>query len=85
MSSINWTDVADYARGSCNSDADIAAAFEMSQEDEDRIGEILFDEHELVVCEQCGWWHDLGEVGNCPTGEHEQMCDNCCDDQGGHE
>lgn len=78
---VNWAEVADYANGSCNSEADIAAAFDMEQADEDRIGEVLHDEYDLAVCNQCGWWCELGTVGNCPTGECEQTCDDCCDDQ----
>lgn len=75
-----WNEVADYVQGSCHSDAEISAAFQMTPDIEDLIGEKMF-ERDYVVCDQCGWWIEVGEMSDNP--EFEQTCTDCEDDQHG--
>lgn len=70
---LNWCEVAEYAQGTCKSEADIAATFGMTQADEDRISRELA-EFDLTLCLGCGWWVETYEMGEV---DGEEYCSDC--------
>jgi len=68
---IDATDVADYALGTCNSEAEIAEHFDIEEED---VIDLLLDAN-VERCPGCDWWHEAGELVN-DDGELVG-CDQC--------
>lgn len=75
---VNWDEVAEYVQGTSHSDAAIAAAFEMTQAEEDEIGSKMLD-YNMERCDAgCGWWFESHEFHEQTNGEF--VCTDCSDD-----
>lgn len=51
---------------------------------DDKLNEDDLNEHdldyifsEIFLCEQCGWWCEIGEMSSC---EDEDQCEDCYDE-----
>ena len=62
--------VADYALGTCRSNAEIADRFDL---DIDEVEEVLLDAN-IERCSLCGWWYESGEL--TPDEDTEEYSDD---------
>jgi hypothetical protein len=73
----NWDEIADYAQGTCKADYEIAAEFNLSDSDADKLHEELND-RDVVHCGGCGWWCEMSEMeGDSGDGER---CGDCTEE-----
>lgn len=76
MAEPNWVEIAEYVRGTPHSEFAIAATFELSEADADRVGEKV-NEHDVFNClEGCGWWYYGDEMYSA------DLCRECAEEQG---
>lgn len=72
----DWAEIAEYARGTPQSEAEIAATFELSDEHELEVGEKINEEGVFNCVEGCGWWYSEDEMHN------GDLCRECAEEQG---
>lgn len=69
---INWSDIANYANGTCLSVEEIKAHYseELVGIDNETIESKIEDE-EVVRCENCGWFVEVSET------DEDGYCEDC--------
>ena len=59
----------DRLRGTCNESFDL---------DDYNLEELEYLDECIFECTRCGWWYDIGDLGDCDV--DELVCIECCDD-----
>jgi hypothetical protein len=68
-------DIKEYLLGTCNTDADAADVFGIS---EDRVLDLVI-EAEIECCTCCGWWHEDWEMSDINGAD--LVCLDCFDEE----